>query len=164
MVRLSGGCLFCEAPGGTIAVAAASSGAPDSASAVTMELSVCRTLDALRMGLLNCSAGAARWQECPCCPGFSQHLPVPGECQILGCAPGPVLLDRVPSCGAPSAWSLCWSLPQLILVPCSPLHMEPLPEPLPSYSQGHPSPSVWIHCLSCFGSAPGSSHTCTAGF
>ena len=53
---LSGGCLPCEAPGGTTTVAVASSGALDSAPAGTTELSVFRGLDAPGAGPLICSA------------------------------------------------------------------------------------------------------------
>ena len=49
-MRLSGGCLPCEAPGGTTTVAAASSGALESAPAVATELLVCRGMDALGAG------------------------------------------------------------------------------------------------------------------
>ena len=68
---------------------AASSGARDSAPAVTTELSACRGLDA-------------------CCPGPSWPLPVPGGNRILGCVrrrPGLLGLrcwNRAPGRAAPS--------------------------------------------------------------
>ena len=51
-MRLCGGYLPWEAPGGTTTVAAASSGALESAPIVTTELSVCGSLDALGAGHL----------------------------------------------------------------------------------------------------------------
>ena len=94
-VRLSGGCFPLEAPGGTTTVAVDSSGALDSAPAVTMELSVCRGLGALGAGLLICSALG----RC-----VLDVLGPPGLCLSWGearswavspvpCAPGPALLD-----------------------------------------------------------------------
>ena len=53
---LSECCFPHEAPEGTTAVAAASSGALDSAHAVTMELSTCRGLEAPEAGPMICSA------------------------------------------------------------------------------------------------------------
>ena len=63
-------------------MAAVSSGALDSATAVTMELSVCR-------GLAGCGAAdlLSSQQERPCCAGPSRPLPVPGGGRILGCVP-----------------------------------------------------------------------------
>ena len=65
---------------------AASYGALDSAPAVTPELSVCRAWRLLRRDTDLLSVG----QECPCCPGPSWPLPVPGG------RPDPGLCPRSP--------------------------------------------------------------------
>ena len=93
-------------------MAAASSGALDSGPAVNMELSVCRGLYAPGRPAHLLSSG----QECPCCPGPSRPLPVPGGGWILGCVPGAL-------CSGASAVALA-------LHPCSHLSAEPPPEPL----------------------------------
>ena len=101
---LSGGCLPREAPGGTTPVAAASSGALDSAPAVTPELSVCRAWR-LRGGAADLLSSG---QERPCCPGPSRPLPVPGEAGSWAVSRRPVLRGlrcwiRAPGRAAPSA-------------------------------------------------------------
>ena len=96
-VRLSGGCLSSETPGGTTTVAAASSPALDLAPAVTKELSVCRVLDAPGAGPLICS---------PQVPGGRSVLAVlgpPGLCvsweehRIFGCFPGALCSRACPA-------------------------------------------------------------------
>ena len=98
-------------------MAAASSGALESAPAVTTELSVCRGLDAPGVGATDLlSLG----QECPCSPGPSRLLPVPWGALDLGLSPQhPVLPGlccwiRAPGRAAPSAWSLCLSPSELL--------------------------------------------------
>ena len=100
---LSGDCLPREAPGGTTTVVAASSGALDSAPAVTKDLSVCRGLDAPRVGPLICSARGR---------SVLAVLGPPGLCLSRGEAgswavwrpvlPGLRCWIRAPSCAAPS--------------------------------------------------------------
>ena len=90
---LSGGCIPCDAQGGTTPVAAARSEHLYSASPVTLEQSVCRAwrLWGRAADLLSSE------QERPCCPGPSRPLPVPGEAESWAvsrpCAPRPALLD-----------------------------------------------------------------------
>ena len=123
-------------------MAAASSGALDSAPAVIMELSVCRGLDAPGAGPLICSARGhlvvgVSLLSCAlpasACPGGSARSwavsPAP-------CAPGSALLESCSWLG-------------------SPLHAEPLPEPPVSCSQGLAPPSLWSLCSSCPLAAPG---------
>ena len=92
-------------------MAAASSGALDSAPAVTTELSVSKGLDALGAGPLICSAWSRSVLAVLCPPGFCLS---PGECSILGWVPGALCFQglrcriRAPR-AAPSARSLCWS-------------------------------------------------------
>ena len=63
----------------------ATSPALDLAPAVTMELSVCRGLDAPGAGPLICSAWGRSVFVVLCSPGFCLSR---GECRILGCVPG----------------------------------------------------------------------------
>ena len=112
-------------------MAAATSGALDSAPAVTTELSVCRAWRLRSRAADLLSSG----QEHPCCPGPSWPLPVPGGGRILGCAPGPLcswaaLLESRSRPGSPLSVE---PLPKLLgaaLGPCRPLQAEPQPKPL----------------------------------
>ena len=127
-VRLGGGCC----PRGRTTVAAASSGALDSAPAVTTELSVCRGLDAPGAGLLIYSAWGRSVLAVLCPPGFCLSW---GERRILGCVPGAM-------CSGACAVGFALSAAQPLLrrasaraaselhPECSPLHAEPPPSPL----------------------------------
>ena len=126
---LSGGCLPHEAPAGTIRVAAASSRALDSAPTLTMELSVCRGLDAPGAGPLICSAGAGAsllsWALLPsACPG--RERPDPGLCPRRPVLPGLLCWIHAPGIAATSLRS-CHSHSRYH----SHLSAEPPPEPLP---------------------------------
>ena len=111
----------------------ASPGALDSSPAVTMEISVCRGLDAMGAGLLICLAWGRRALVVLCPPGFclSQR-----KCWILGsvprtlcfwdCAVGFALLATQPLPHGASAGASTEMLPGL----CNPLSADPLPEPL----------------------------------
>ena len=117
-MRLSGVCLSCEAPGGTPTVEVSRSGALESAPAVAMELSVCRSLDALGAGAADLHSSGP--------PGGKNVLAVlrlPGFC-----------LSR----GSAGSWaeSQAHCAPRLH----SPLHVEPLPERILSSSQGRAAP------------------------
>ena len=83
-VKLNGGCLSIEAPGGTTTVAVTSSPALESAPAETMELSVHRGLDAPGAGPLICSAWGRSILAVLCPPGLCLSW---GEPRILGCVP-----------------------------------------------------------------------------
>ena len=145
-VRLSGGSLPCEAPGGTTPVAQASSGALESAPAVTPGLSVCRAWRLRGRAADLLSSG----QEPPRCPGASRPLPVPGEVGSWAVSRRPVLpglrcWSRAPGGPAPS--------------------VEPLSEPLRA-APGTRSPlrvGGWCfnHCVlhetCCFQGRPGGS-------
>ena len=139
-VRLSGGCLSWEAPGGTILVAA-SSPALESASTVTTELSVCRGLDAPGAGVTDLHSsgppGGRSILAVLCPPGFCLFG---GERRILGCVPGALCsracalgialpATQLPSCGASAG-----AASELLPGSHSPLHAEPLPQPPPSCS------------------------------
>ena len=89
-----------------------SSGYLDSAPAVTPGLSVCRAWRPRGRAADLLSS----WQECPCSPGPSRPLPVPGGGRILGCVLAPCALAPAPldSCSRP----------------CSPLHGAAPRDPL----------------------------------
>ena len=99
-------------------MAAASSGALDSAPAENTGLSICRAWT-LRSGTADLLSSG---QERPCCPGPSWPLPVPGGGWILGCvlapcAPGLHCWIRAPGSAAPSAQSCQLSPSELLRVP-----------------------------------------------
>ena len=115
----------------------------ESAPAVTTELSVCSSLDALGLGPLICSAWAAWRLERRCCPGPSQPLRVPGGGRILGCVPtalcsGACAVGIAIPAAQPPPWSLCRSRFR-----AAPRAAQPLPS--------------WSCCLSRLRSAPESS-------
>ena len=115
-VRLSGGCLPLEAPGGATRVVAASSPALQSAPAVTWELSVCRGLETPGRGhssaqlvagasLLSLALAASTCQRrrpdtglCPRRPGL------PGLC-CWNPAPATQPPSRGAAAGAPPSYS-----------------------------------------------------------
>ena len=112
-------------------MAAASSGALESAPAVAPELSVCRAWR-LRAGPLICSAGAGAsslsWAlPASACPGGGGIL----GCVPAPCAPGPALLDSRSRAAQPPPRSRRPSPSELLLEPRSPLRTEPLPLPEP---------------------------------
>ena len=142
-MRLIGGCLSCEAPGETTVVAA-SSGALESAPAVTMELSVCRGLDALGAGPLICSARGR---------SVLAVLGPPGLCLSRG------EVDPGLCPGALCSWACAVGLRSRLR---STFCTEPLLEPLPSCSMGRAGPSACSLCRSRLPAAPGAVQTLRA--
>ena len=106
-VRLSGSCLFCEDPGGTTTVAAASSPALESARGVTTAAPSPQGPGCSGGGALICSAQAAQRQECPRHPLHCWLVPVPrgvpdpGLCPPAPRAPRPALLESLPRAAEP---------------------------------------------------------------
>ena len=111
-------------------MALASSGALDSAPAVTTELSVCRGLDAPGARPLICSARGRSVFAVLGPPGFCLSRGETGSwaVSLAPCAPGPALFD-----------SFSW--------PGTPHHGAADRAP-PSCSQGRAVPSVQSHCPS----------------
>ena len=118
-VKPSGCCLSFEAPGGTTIVAAASSGALDSAPALTMESQSARAW-MLQGGADLQSSGppggrsilAVLGPPASACPVGSTD---PGLCPPVPWAPGPALLQSLPGRAsppaAPSSLSCLWAAP-----------------------------------------------------
>ena len=115
---LSGGCLSCEAPGGTTTVVAARPGALDSAPAVTTELSVSRGLDAPGVGPLICSARGGvsllSWALLASTCLGRRGRSDPGLCPRRPVLPGLLFWIRAPGRAAPAPQSLRRSPSELL--------------------------------------------------